>query len=150
MRFGPEHMCVTVMEDSMDTFFKAIDEHVLEGIHEYEEQQLLKFKSEFNSLCLSISKQQGWDYTICVTRWTDTANRWSNRPLDGYTATLQVEFMKNGEVVELDESGCSFFENITFIDFHPIRRKYRVFQNEELADIRTEIKQFIRGFEEFK
>lgn len=131
----------------MYAYFNVIDEHLLSVIYEYEEQQLLRFKSEFDSLCLSMSKLYGWNYTICINRWMDTADKWVNRPLDGYTATLQIDFTdNNGNLIELDESYSTFFENITFIVFDPIRRKYRVFQNEELENIRAEIKQFIRRF----
>jgi hypothetical protein len=132
----------------MYSYFKTIDEHVLAVVYEYEEKQLLKFKSEFDSLCLSISKLHGWNYVISIHRWTDIADKCVNKPFDGYTATLQIDFIDNiGNVVEFDENICSFFENITFITFVPIRRKYRVFQNEELASIRTEMNQFIRSFE---
>ena len=132
----------------MYSYFKVIDEHVLADIYEYEEQQLLRFQSEFDSVCLNISKLQGWNYVVSIQRWTDIADKCTGKPLDGYTATLQIDFIdNNGNVVELDEKICSFFENITFIAFDPIKRKYRVFQNEELANIRTEIKQFICSFE---
>ena len=135
----------------MYTYFNAIDERVLSVIYEYEEQQLLRFKSEFDSLCLSISKLHGWNYSVCIHRWTDTADKWVYRPIDGYTATLQIDFTdNNGNVIELDESVCSFFENITFIAFDSIKQKYRVFQNEELVDIRIAIKQFIYSLENSK
>lgn len=121
---------------------------MLAVVYEYEEQQLLRFKSEFDSLCLSISKLHGWNCVICIHRWTDIADKCVDKPLDGYTATLQIDFIdNNGNVVELDEKICSFFENITFIAFDPIKQKYRVFQNEELANIRTAMKQFICSFE---
>ncbi len=132
----------------MYSYFKVIDEHVLAVVYEYEEQQLLRFKSEFDSLCLSISKLHGWNCVISIHRWTDIADKCVDKPLDGYTATLQIDFIdNNGNVVELDENICSFFENITFIAFDPIKQKYRVFQNEELANIRTAMKQFICSFE---
>ena len=122
-----------------------IDAHMLADIQEYEDEQLSKFKNEFDCLCLGICKLYNWNYTACVHRWIDAADKWQNRHLDGYTATLQIDFTdNNGNLVEIDENICSFFENITFISFNPIRQKYRVFQNEELEDIRTEIKQFIR------
>lgn len=129
----------------MYSYFTVIDEHVLAAVYEYEEQQLLRFKSEFDSLCLSISKLHGWNCVINIHRWTDIADKCVDKLFDGYTATLQIDFIdNNGNVVELDENVCSFFENITFIAFDPIKQKYRVFQNEQLANIRTAIKQFIR------
>ena len=60
---------------------------------------------------------------------------------------IKITRLKYSNVVKLDESICSFFENITFIAFDPIMQKYRAFQNEELANIRTAMKQFIGGFE---
>ena len=121
---------------------------MLAAVYEYEEQQLLRFKSEFDSLCLSISKLHGWNCVINIHRWTDIADKYVDKLFDGYTATLQIDFIdNNGNVVELDEYICSFFENITFITFDPIKQKYRVFQNEELANIRTAMKQFICSFE---
>lgn len=134
----------------MDTYYKTIDEHVLVDIHKYEEQQLAKFKSEFDSLCLNISKLHGWNYTACIQRWTDTTTKWGNHPFDGYRAMLQIDFTDNtGNLIEIDESFCSFFEYITCITFYPFRRKYNVFQNEELESIRTEIKQFVCSLEKY-
>ena len=128
--------------------YYEIDEHVLADIHKYEDQQLSKFKSEFDYLCLSISKLYNWNYTVCIHRWIDTADKWRNKELDGYTATLQIDFTdNNGNLIEIDEYICSFFENITFISFNPIRQRYRVFQNEKLEGIRTEIRRFIRNIE---
>lgn len=131
----------------MYTTYREIDEYVLADIQKYEELQLSKFKSEFDSLCLSISKLHDWNYTACVHRWIDTADKRGDYPLDGYTATLQIDFTDNiGNMVEIDESVCSFFENITYITFSSIHQRYRVFQNEQLETIRTEIKQFICKF----
>ena len=126
--------------------YREIDEYVLAGIQKYEVQQLTKFKSEFDCLLLSISKLYNWNYNVCVHRWIDTADKWRNKQLDGFTATLQIDFTDtNGNLIEFDEYICSFFENITFISFNPICQKYRVFQNEKLEDIRAEIRQFIRN-----
>lgn len=135
----------------MYTYYETIDEHVLVDIYKYEEQQLSKFKSEFDSLCLNISKLHGWNYTACIQRWTDTTfAMWGNHPFDGYSAMLQVDFTDNiGNLVEIDESVCSFFEYITYVAFHPFKRKYRVFQNEELESIRKEIKQFVCSYEKY-
>lgn len=134
----------------MYRYYYEIDESVLTDIQEYEDHQLSKFQSEFNHLCLSISNLYGWNYTIRVHRWIDTADKWRNKQFDGYTATLQVDFTDtNGNLIEIDEYICSFFQNITFISFNPIRQKYRVFQNETLKDIRTEIGRFIRNLEKF-
>lgn len=128
----------------MYTYYKAIDENMLLDIHKYEENQLSKFKHEFDRRCTGISKLYGWHYVACIHRWIDVENKWGSNPLDGYTATLQIDFIdNNGKIVEIDESICSFFENITYISFNPLRRKYRVFQNEQLEDIRLEIIRFI-------
>jgi len=128
--------------------YYKIDEHVLEGIHKYEDQQLSKFKSEFDDLCLSISRLYNWNYTVCVHRWIDTADKYRNKQFDGYTATLQIEFTDtNGSLIEIDEHICSFFENITFISFNPFLQKYRVFQNEALGDIRKDIERFVQNLD---
>ena len=128
--------------------YYEIDEHVLAGIHKYEDQQLLKFKSEFDGLFSSISRLYNWNYTVCIHRWIDTVGKYRNKQFDGYTATLQIEFTDtNGSLIEIDEDICSFFENITYISFNPILRKYRVFQNEMLVDIRKEIERFVQSLD---
>lgn len=132
-------------------YYYEIDEGMLTDIQKYEEQQLSKFKRQFDCLCLSISKLYGWNYIIDVHRWIDTTDKRSNKLLDGYTATLQIDFTDTyGNMIEIDENICSFFENITFISFISIRQKYRVFQNEKLEDIRAEIRQFIRNIEKIQ
>lgn len=88
---------------------------------------------------------------VGVHRWIDMANKRRNKLFDGYTATLQIDFTDtDGNMIEIDENICSFFENITFISFISIRQKYRVFQNEKLEDIRAEIRRFIRNLEKFR
>ena len=129
-------------------YYYDIDEHMLTDIQKYEDQQFSKFISEFEHFCLGIAKLYNWNYTACVHRWTDTVDKWRSKRLDGYTATLQIDFIDtNGNLVKIDENICSFFENITFISFDPIRQKYRVFQNENLENIRAEIRRFIRNLE---
>ena len=124
-------------------YYYEIRESVLADIQEYENQQLSKFQSEFDYLCVSISNLYGWNYNVSLHRWIDTTDKWHNKQFDGYTATLQVDFTdSNGKLIEVDENICSFFENITFISFNPILQKYRVFQNEVLGDIRKEIECF--------
>lgn len=131
--------------------YYEIDESVLADIHKFEEQQLSKFKSEFDCLFKSISKLYNWNYTVCVYRWIDTVAKWKNKQFDGYTATLEINFTDpNDNIIEIDESICSFFENITFISFNSIRRKYRVFQNEKLENIRAEIRRFILSLQEIQ
>ena len=132
----------------MYRYYCEIDEDILTDIQKYEEQQFLKFKSKFDCLCLKVSRLYGWNYAISVHRWIDTENKQKNKLLDGYTATLQVDITDaNGNMIEIDENKSTFFENITYVSFIPILRKYRVFQNEKLKDIQAEIKQFIRKFE---
>lgn len=124
-------------------YYSEIDASVLAGIQEYENQQLSKFRREFDRLWLSISHLHGWNYTADVHRWIDTADTRRGRQLDGYTATLQVDFTDpGGNLIEIDENVYSFFENITFISFDPLLQKYRVFQNEVLGDVRREIEGF--------
>lgn len=132
----------------MYTCIRIIDQDVLSTIYEYEEQQLYKFKNEFDDLCMNISKLLGCKYIVCIHRWTDITNYSGDKPLDGYTATLQIDFKDdNDNLIEIDESICTFFENITFISFQYIKQKYMVFQNEELLEVRNSIKQFARSLE---
>ena len=132
----------------MYRYYYEIDESVLADIKEYENQQLSKFKSEFDCLCLRISNSYGWNYTASVHRWIDTTNKWYSKQFDGYTATLQADFTdSHGNLIEVDENICSFFENITFISFNPILQKYRVFQNEVLGDIRKETERFVQSLD---
>ena len=132
----------------MYRYYYGIDESILADIQEYENWQLSKFQSEFDYLCLSISNLYGWNYTASVHRWIDTTCKWYGKQFDGYTATLQADFAdSNGNLIQVDEDICSFFENITFISFNPILRKYRVFQNEVLGDIRKEIERFVQSLD---
>ena len=73
-------------------YYYEIDESVLADIQEYEDQQLSKFKNEFDCLCLSISSLYSWNYTVSVCRWIDTTDKWLSKQFDGYTATLQADF----------------------------------------------------------
>lgn len=132
----------------MYTFLKRIDQCTLANIYKHEEQQLMRFRSEFDNLFESVSKLHGWIYTVNLVRWIDTTYKWGGRPLDGYTATLQVDFTdNNNELIEIDESVCSFYENLTYIMFDHIRRKYRVCLNYEVVDLRAEVNQFIYSLE---
>lgn len=132
----------------MYRYYYEIDESVLADIQGYENQQLSKFQSEFDSLCLSISDLYGWNYTSGIHRWIDTIDKWHGKQFDGYTATLQADFTdSDGNLIEVDENICSFFENITFISFNPILQKYRVFQSETLGDIRKEIERFVQSLD---
>ena len=97
-------------------YYCEMDESILADIQRYENQQLAKFQREFGSLCLSVSNSHGWNYTVSIHRWIDTTDKLRSSPFDGYTATLQVDFAdSNGNLIEIDEAICSFFENITFI-----------------------------------
>ena len=132
-------------------YYCEMDESILADIQRYEDQQLAKFQREFGSLCSSASNSHGWNYTVSIHRWIDTTDKLRSSPFDGYTATLQVDFAdSNGNLIEFDETICSFFENITFISFIPLLRKYRVFQNEILRDIRKEIESFVQSLDGFQ
>ena len=132
-------------------YYCEMDESILADIQRYENQQLAKFQREFGSLCLSVSNSHGWNYTVSIHRWIDTTDKLRSSPFDGYTATLQVDFAdSNGNLIEIDEAICSFFENITFNSFIPLLREYRVFQNEVLGDIRKEIKFFAQSLDKFQ
>lgn len=129
----------------MYTILDTIDEHAIDIIVKYEEQQFQNIKYEYEDICAIIAERNGWKYSICVHHWIDRVNRSAQKPMDGYTATLQIDFTDNfGKLIEIDEDICSFFENITFIQFDLIRQKYRVFQNEEMSIIRGEMNQFVR------
>lgn len=132
-------------------YYCEMAESILADIQRYENQQLAKFQREFGSLCLSVSNSHGWNYTVSIHRWIDTTDKLRSSPFDGYTATLQIDFAdSNGNLIEIDEAICSFFENITFISFIPLLREYRVFQNEVLGDIRKEIKFFAQSLDKFQ
>ena len=132
-------------------YYCEMDESILADIQRYENQQLARFQRAFGSLCLSVSNSHGWNYTVSIHRWIDTTDKLRSSPFDGYTATLQVDFAdSNGNLIEIDEAICSFFENITFISFIPLLREYRVFQNEVLGDIRKEIKFFAQSLDKFQ
>lgn len=131
----------------MYTRLREIDSYVLADIQKYEEMQLAAFRHDMESLCSQISKLNNWRYTICVHRWIDGTEK--RKKLDGYTATLQVDFMNAADsVIQVDEDICSFFENITYISYNQLRQKYLVFQNEKLVNIRTEIRQLIQTLEQ--
>lgn len=135
----------------MFRYYCEIDESVFADIQRYENQQLAKFQREFGPLCLSASNSHGWNYTVSIHRWIDTTDKLRSSPFDGYTAMLQVDFAdSSGNLIEIDETICSFFENITFISFIPLLRKYRVFQNEILRDIRKEIESFVQSLDGFQ
>ena len=99
-------------------YYCEMDESILADVQRYEDQQLAKFQREFGPLCLSASNSHGWNYTVSIHRWFDITDKLRSSPFDGYTATLQVDFAdSNGNLIEIDETICSFFENITFISF---------------------------------
>lgn len=128
----------------MYKYYRQIDEQALLDIQKYENHQFSRFKEEIDAQCLSISKKLNCNYTVCLHRWVDSTFKWKRKQLDGYTAMVQIDFKDtNGDIIVIDESGCSFFENLTFISFNPLSRKYRVFQNEKLSDIREEVNQLM-------
>ena len=128
----------------MYKYYQQINEDVLSDIKKYEDQQLSEFKTEFDHLCSSIANLYGWNYDINVCRWIDTTYNLKNKPFDGYTATLQIDFTDaNGNLVEIDENVLTFFENITYISFNLFRQKYKVFQCEKLVNIRKDIRRLI-------
>ena len=132
----------------MFSYYKDIDENTLALIYEYEEQQERRFKKEVDSLYLNILKRNECNYIISLQRGIESVGRIENKTFDGYTAMLQIDFIdKEGNVIELDESICSFFETITYISFNILKRRYKIFQNEDLLEIRAEIKKFICDFE---
>jgi len=127
--------------------YYEIDESVLADIQEYENQQLQKFRSEFDGLCLSVCNSQGWNYNVFIQRWIDKNFRctWHRKKYDGYSAMLQVDITdSNGDLIEIDEDVFSFFEYITTISFNLFTRKYSVFQNQDLREIRKEIEHFVQ------
>lgn len=132
----------------MFTIHKVLNDDDLKSIYQYEEEQLHKFKNEFDNVATSVARLRGWSYNIRLYRWTDYVSKLNDKTYDGYTATLQIDFTDhNNCVVEFDENVCSFFENITYISFNPIRKVYRVYQNEGVEEIRTDVSKFIRSLE---
>lgn len=128
----------------MFTYYKSLDKNRMRVFYEYEMQQLENFKKKFERLYSNVLKSYGWNYLIHVYRWIDTKDKLSNRQYDGYTATLQIDFIDhNNSVIELDESFCSCFENITYISFDLISRRYSVFQNEEFGELWLGVKKIV-------
>lgn len=131
----------------MNTYYRNIDGCVLSTIYEFEEEQLSKFKNEFDGVCSYISKTHGWHYRSYITRWIDKTYRLTRKPFDGYTAILQVDFMDDyGELIELNnEDVLNFFGYITNISFDIFKWKFEVFQ-EELTELRSEMHKFVDDF----
>ena len=123
---------------------KTIDKSVLTAIYEFEEYQLNRLKKEIGGLIAETLKLRQLNCIISIYRWTDSNARSSLKPYDGYSSIIQIDFRDvDGKVIEFDESICSYFEHITFIQFMPIRRKYRIFQNERFDNLQEDIKKFI-------
>jgi len=132
----------------MYKYYSRINEQALLDIQKNEDLQLSRFRKEIDAQCLSISKFLDCNYTVCLHRWIDSKLRWKKTQFDGYAAMVQIDFKNiNGDTVVLDESVCSFFENLTFISYNPFLRRYRVFQNEKLNIIREEVNQLMNKCE---
>lgn len=131
--------------------YKRIDLEVAEAITAYEESQFEKFKKRISELDMRSIYARRWNFKIKVYRWYDNYGKraFKRKEYDGYTAMLQIDFMEDdsGRIVEIDESVCSFFENITYISFDSIRRKYTVFQNDSMEALWREVSEFVLGLE---
>ena len=133
--------------DLMKTYYKKIDDCALSDIYEFEEEQLSKFKDEFDEVCSVISKAHGWNYRAYISRYVDKTHRMTRKPFDGYTAILQADFTDgDGELVELEnEDVLNFFGYITIISFDIFKRKFEVSQ-ERPTELRSEIRRFVEDF----
>ena len=132
----------------MVNYYKKIDSTDLCKIYEYEMKQLNVFKEILESEYGNILRQFKIHCAVHISRWTDTTSKIPYRNYDGYTSMLQIDFLDcNGSIIELDENVFSFFENITYISYNLLRRKYRIYQTDALQELWEEVKRAIRMLE---
>lgn len=128
----------------MIIFYKTINNSTLDELHMRENVLLNNFKKEFLSTYSEFLLKHKIHSEIRLYRWTDTASRWLRKENDGYSAMIQVDLLNSDKsIIELDESACSCFLTITYVAFSPIRRKYRVFQADDLGELWDEIRHLI-------
>lgn len=128
----------------MISFYRTKNNSTLDELHMCENVLLENFKKEFLSTYSEFLLEHKIHSEIRLYRWTDTATRWLRKENDGYSAMIQVDLLNDdNSKVELDESVCSCFLIITYVAFYPIRRRYRVFQADDLGELWDEIRHLI-------
>lgn len=128
----------------MIVFYRTINNSTLDKLHMFENVLLDNFKKEFLNTYSEFLLKHKIHSEIRLYRWTDTASRWLRKKNDGYSAMIQVDLLNDdNSIIELDESVCSCFSTITYVAFSPIRRKYRVFQADDLGELWDEIRHLI-------
>ena len=99
------------------------------------------FEKEFLNTYSKLLLNHNIHSEIHLHRWIDTTSRWFQKENDGYSAMIQVDLLdEDNSIIEVDESVCSFFLDITYIAYFPIKRKYRVFQADDLGELWDEIR----------
>lgn len=132
----------------MVNYYKKIDTTDLCKIYEYEMKQFHIFKEKLESEYGNILKQFKIHCTVHISRWTDAIGKMPFIHYDGYTSMLQIDFLNcNNSIIELDENVFSFFENITYISYNLLRRRYKIYQTDELQELWVEVKRAIRILE---
>ncbi|MBR0541460.1 MAG: hypothetical protein IJK26_04555 [Clostridia bacterium] len=123
----------------MYAYVKDVDNHLMKSITEFEETQLVYIKEYLIDICPKLITSNCF-YDASIVRWIDKKNRCKNKTFDGYTAMIQIDFYdEKKNLIIVDETICSIFDNILYIAFIPIARKYRIFKNEDLNDLKNEI-----------
>ena len=132
----------------MITYSKIMDINYIHAIQEHENNIYYAFQDSFKVLYSNILLKYDIHYNITLHRWTDTYVKWPKKKYDGYNTLLEIDFLNNkNSIIELDENICSFFKNITTIYYMPFRRKYRIYQTNNLTALWEEIKNSITMLE---
>ena len=127
-------------------YCNKIDADDLQKIYEYEMMQFDYIKRKFETEYADTLEQLGVRWTIYVSRWTDNTTKLKllHQNHDGYNAMLCIDlFDHKNSIIEIDENIFSFFEEITCIYYFLIRRKYRIYQADELNELWTEVRQAV-------
>lgn len=128
----------------MVTYYKIINNNTLNELHMCENALLDNFKKSFLNIYSECLLKHKIHSEIRLYRWTDSASRWLKKENDGYSAMIQFDLLNSdNSIIELDESVCSCFSTITYVAFSPIKRKYRVYQADDLGELWDEIKHLI-------
>lgn len=128
----------------MTIFYSKINNSTLEELHMRENVLLNNFKNEFLSTYSEFLLKHKIHCEIRLYRWIDTDSRWLRKENDGYSAMIQVDLLNNdNSMLVLDESVCSCFFIITYVAYFPLKRKYRVFQADDLDELWDETKHLI-------
>ena len=127
----------------MYTYYRDINENVKMDIVKWENKRLKMLEEEYNLMFERITHKYNWFYSAKIVRWNNSDQK--RLLCDGYMSMIQIDFFDaQGDPVEVDESVFDFFEIAIHISYRPLRRKYRVFRNEEFFELRQEIDKLIR------